>query len=163
MKKLISLILCVLTVFMLVGCGNEEPQQETYLKFGKKYIYEYEENDEHDEYYEKNTLIFNQDKTGKLDGYEKREDLEYDGRYSYVKSYTIEFKWRWADTDKSAVYIFETERIYHDDDTEGKHASISNLPFIIGEDLVSLTGGHTYILEGSDIFGVENELNQREK
>ena len=58
MKKLISLILCVLTVFMLVGCGNEEPQQETYLKFGKKYIYEYEENDEHDEYYEKNTLIF---------------------------------------------------------------------------------------------------------
>ena len=161
MKRIVALILCVATLFafsvMFTGCGQE---QETYLQYGKKYTYRYDEKTEAKEIHYRDTFVFNEDKTGQYDEYEKKEDFEYDGKYSYVRSFTIKFKWRWADMEKSAIYIFETERIYNDEHDDYKDASISNLPFIIGEEFVAISGGARFVLEDSDVFNAENALNE---
>ena len=158
MKKLISIALCTLTALVLclslVGCTGDS--YETYLQYGKKYTYVYDEEDEGDEYHYRDTFVFNKDQTGTLTVHRTRDDF-----YSYVQSYTVKFKWKWIDREQTGFYIFETEHIFHEDHDDDKKASISNLPFIIGEDFVSVSGGHIYILEDSDVFGVENELHNK--
>lgn len=167
MKKLISLTLCALTIFALVislsSCTDWEPEVVSYLQYGKKYTYVYDEEDEDNEYHYRDTFVFNEDKTGEFTVYRIRDDLKNLGKYSWVQSYTVKFKWRWIDREETGFYIFETEHIFHDDHDDDEKASISNLPFIIGEDFVSVSGGNIYILEDSDIFGVENELHNKKK
>ena len=165
MKKLISIIICALTMVTLVvslsACTDWEPEKVSYLQYGKKYTYVYDYEDADDEYHYRDTFVFNENKTGEFTLYRTRDDFKNDGKYSYVKSYTIKFKWKWIDREQTGFYIFETEHIFHDDHDGDENVAISNLPFIIGEDFVSVSGGNIYILEGSDVFGVENELHNK--
>ena len=163
MKKLISIALCTLTALVLclslVGCTGDS--YETYLQYGKKYTYVYDEEDEGDEYHYRDTFVFNEDQTGTLTVHRTRDDFANAGKYSWVQSYTVKFKWKWIDREQTGFYIFETEHIFHEDHDDDKKASISDLPFIIGEDFVSVSAGKIYILEDSDVFGVENELHNK--
>ena len=163
MKKILSITLCAITfvvlAWSLMGCT--EASSETYLQYDKKYTYVYDYEDEDDEYHYRDTFVFNEDQTGTFTVYSTRDDIAHAGKYSYVQSYTVKFKWKWIDREQTGFYIFETEHIFHDDHDDDRKVSISNLPFIIGEDFVSVSGGHIYILEDSDVFGVENELHNK--
>ena len=165
MKKILSLTLCALTVIVLAlslaGCTDASFGAETYLQYGKKYTYVYDEEDADDEYHYRDTYVFNKDQTGTLTVHRTRDDFANAGKFSWVQSYTVKFKWKWIDREQTGFYIFETEHIFHADHDDDKKASISNLPFIIGEDFVSVSGGNIYILEDSDVFGVENELHNK--
>ena len=165
MKRLIALILSALTL-CAIACAFSacvEEDGSTYLKYGEKYTFVRNYTDDDGEFsttrYTKNTIVFNEDKTGTYDGYDKYDKLDSD-TFDYVKSYTIKFKWRWADAEKSGIYIFETERIYHKENSKGRTAELNDGPYIVGEDFVA-SSETIYILESADIYGVEDKLNNK--
>ena len=168
MKKIICsvLIFAMLLSLVIVLAGCED---DSMLRYGKRYTFE--SNNQHLSTYPvevmekthiKNTFVFNSDKTGELTFYEciTKESTSSHSTFEEVQEGTIKFKCRWCDKEKSAIYIFETERIAGD--IEPESFSISNYPFIVGEDFIAPTQGSPYILEDSDIYGVENEIKKKE-
>lgn len=146
MKKFVSfigaLLLAVTLSFSLVGCGENSVS----VQYGKNYTLG-------DKYY-----VFAKDGTG----YCEEHSTSTNGS---TTSGRIDFVWRTA--SDNMVYLFETDRKYFDDNTEGNTVSITGQPLAFGKDFFALTvvsgyvgmyGGSVgescarYIVEDSDLW-----------
>lgn len=140
MKKFVSfigvLLLAVMLSFSLVGCGGNSVS----IQYDKKYVL-------NSKYY-----VFSKDGTGYLEEH-------YTSTSGDTTSGRIDFIWRTA--SDNMVYLFETDRKYFEDNTEGKTVSITDKPLAFGKDFFALTtvGGYVsigsyctrYIVEDSDL------------
>ena len=146
MKKFMSfigvLLLAVTLSFSLVGCGENSVS----VQYGKKYTLG-------NKYY-----VFAKDRTG----YCEEHSTSTNGS---TTSGRIDFIWRTA--SDNMVYLFETDRKYFDDNTEGNTISITGQPLAFGKDFFALTavsgyvgmyggsvgtGCSRYIVEDSDLW-----------
>ena len=165
MKKILSLILvlalCLSLTVIFTGCDD----RADYLRYGKKYTYISDSEDEDSKFNYRITFVFNKDQTGSYDYYYSVEDYKYAGEHSKKSSCVIDFEWRWADEERTAICVFETSRTYRDEHTnKNTTISITDYPFTIGEEFIfDVVGKRRYVLEDSDVFSVENDLSLNEQ
>ena len=124
MKKFVSfigaLLLAVTLSFSLVGCGENSVS----VQYGKKYTLD-------DKYY-----VFAKDGTGYCEDHSTSTN-------GSTTSGRIDFVWRTA--SDNMVYLFETDRKYFDDNTEGNTVSITGQPLAFGKDFFALTAVSGYV------------------
>ena len=146
MKKFMSfvgvLLFAVMLSFSLVGCSENSVS----IQYNKKYTLG-------SKYY-----VFTKDGTGYLEEH-------YTSASGDTTSGRIDFIWRTA--SDNMVYLFETDKKYFDDNTEGNTVSITGQPLAFGKDFFALTavsgyvgmyggsvgtGCSRYIVEDSDLW-----------
>ena len=132
---------------VLFCCEGREPDS-----YGKKYILN-----------ENTYYVFNRDQTGYCEYYSEYRSDEYP-EYDYTQSARIEFEWREA--SNGAIYLFETEVVYHEDHTEGKSVYLIDCPIYFAEEFFTYTNSNQYstdaiiyIKEGSKL---EKALENKE-
>ena len=145
MKKIISIILCIVTVaaacLSLASCDvmkNGNP-----IDFGEKYVLYPNDPDNYASY------VFNADHTGYMDRYYKYLDIDENDK---IHSGRIEFVWEEA--SDGAVYLFETDVQYNDDNSEGATITLINYPIYFSEDFFTYFNSKQsvkYIKEGSKL------------
>ena len=109
------LTFAVILSFSLVGCGGNSVS----IQYGKKYALG-------SKYY-----VFSSNGTG------------YCEQHSSSTSGRIDFIWRTA--SDNMVYLFETDRKYFEDNTEGNTVSITDKPLAFGKDFFALTSVSGYV------------------
>lgn len=171
MRKILSLILTLLVLFALcasfVSCGadTEVKDASEYMDFGAKYTYEHEydaiaQGDLYGgQYKTKQTFIFYSNGTGEYRYYYKSRYVDYDDDMDSeafsIESYTTEFEWRVA--SNGAVYIFEKETTYNDDDTRTNPSNdFPTKPIYFSDEFMVYqlgdSGGSRYLIkEGSHL------------
>ena len=137
-KKLIAflcaLIACLGMLFAFTACDNGLPSTTESLTFGKKYIYDAHVSREAEKqrYY-----IFNSNGTGQFHYYYADEDQ--------IEHYTIDFKYTFADNEKSAVICFYDSVTYASDHTEEKSEGTFWDTFLgISKNVLTYTGTYGF-------------------
>ena len=124
MKKFMSfvgvLLFAVMLSFSLVGCGENSVS----IQYGKKYVLG-------SQYY-----VFSKNGTGYT-------EKHYTATNGDTTSGRIDFVWRTA--SDNMVYLFETDRKYFDDNTEGNTVSFAGQPLAFGKDFFALTAVSGYV------------------
>ncbi len=180
MRKILSLILILVMLFALcacfVSCGADTEVKDVgeYMDFGAKYTYEIECDDiaqgatYGSQYKTKQTFIFYSNGTGEYRYYYKgryisSNDIEPEA-FS-VESYTTEFEWRVA--SNGAVYAFEKETTYNDDDTRTNpsNTSLPTKPIYFSDEFMvyqlSDAGASRYLIkEGSRLEKILDEVEK---
>ncbi len=154
MKKILSFILIAVTLFTvclpLTSCGNDE------IQYGKKYIYEYKDEDSDTE--RREVLIFNKDGTGTFECFYHYDALS--DKYEHTISGTVSFIWE--ETKDGGIFIFKTDVRYNDEHTDGYTINVVSLPLYFSKNTVYYTtesGARRFILEGSDLY---NEIYNKD-
>ena len=134
MKKFVSfigvLLFAVMLSFSLVGCGGNSVS----IQYDKKYVLD-------SRYY-----VFSKDGTGYFEEH-------YTSPSGDTTAGRIDFIWRTA--SDNMVYLFETDRKYFEENTEGKTVSITDKPLAFGKDFFALTSVSGYV--GSTYGGSVSE------
>ncbi len=135
MKKTLTAILAALLLISVclsfTACSKEKTSNP--IKFEEKYV----------NAAETTSYIFYADGTGEY-------EIHKDWGEGDVSSGTIEFVWREA--SDGAVYLFETDRSYNDDHTDGKNLDFDWYKLYFGEDFFIKHEGALYIIEDSDLY-----------
>lgn len=146
-KKLVifvSLIVCSLALLLaLPACDNPSngtSNGDCDLQYDKKYIYLTNVNNDKDCYY-----LFLADGTGFYRYYHKYEDSLFEKTYIY--DYTVNFKYTYADNDKSAVVcLFDSVEYGSTDNTKEVKTNWSIL-LTVSKNVLCTTSGSFYINE----------------
>ena len=150
MRKILCLLALLAIMITMVSCSAAKVENP--ISYGKKYILN-----------ENTYYVFNRDQTGYCEYYSEYRSDEYP-EYDYTQSARIEFEWREA--SNGAIYLFETEVVYHEDHTEGKSVYLIDCPIYFAEEFFTYTNSNQYstdaiiyIKEGSKL---EKALENKE-
>ena len=145
MKKLISVLLLLACVVCLASCASEKISNP--IDFEEKYFLYKGGTISNSDYY-----VFNSDGTGFYRCYSQHTS----DSSTETASGKIEFAWREA--ADGGIYLFELERHYNEDHTEGEIIILISSPLYFSEDFFvgtqKTTHGDyqaTYVKEGSEL------------